>query len=496
MLVLLGFLLAALLLLIILPAYRRRIERFAGESVRRALPLTETEIRADKDRIRAEYAISVHKLEMKLEESSLTAARQSVEINRRESKIQQLGETIATHKSSVEEHENARRVLEQAILDRLPKVEQRLAEARKLLQERDREIALLTQTGSRQSDALDEATQINRQQSDELFRLKAALETRAARNRETLGDPRFDGEVALRTDIELLRAKTREQAALIDRLQAAKADGDIDAANDMAAHATIDRLSGDLAKAEAQLMAAKSAGESDADAARAALAERVKMLEAAERERAAELAKLKAALKAYEEQEAAAAASVPSPFGRDAMPISAKVEISALQADVEDHRRTIQSLRAEIAGSNERLARQAQHFRDELRRLGSGAQLPGDAPRRQAAEAKRPTLAERIAAPRLPQITPVAALHDAGETDAGRDTGARPGGFLKALNGGADTAVAADEKPPALPAASSAGNISAASASAGNSGAANSGVPEAIARRPRLLERISGGDKT
>ena len=126
-----------------------------------------------------------------------------------------MGETIATHKSSVEEHENARRVLEQAILDRLPKVEQRLAEARKLLQERDREIALLTQTGSRQSDALDEATQINRQQSDELFRVKAALETRAARNRETLGDPRFDGEVALRTDIELLRAKTREQATLI-----------------------------------------------------------------------------------------------------------------------------------------------------------------------------------------------------------------------------------------------------------------------------------------
>ena len=484
MLVLLGFLLAALLLLIILPAYRRRIQRFAGETVRRALPLTETEIRADKDRIRAEYAISVHKLEMKLEESSLAAARQSVEINRRESKIQALGETIATHKSSVEEHENARRVLEQAILDRLPKVEQRLAEARKLLQERDREIALLTQTGSRQSDALDEATQINRQQSDELFRVKAALETRAARNRETLGDPRFDGEVALRTDIELLRAKTREQATLIDRLQAAKADGDLDSASDMAAQATIERLSGDLAKAEAQLMAAKSADDSNADAARAALVDRVKQLEAVERERAAELTKLKAALKAYEEQEAAAA--VPSAFGRDAMPVSAKVEISALQADVEENRRTIQSLRAEIAGSNERLARQAQHFRDELRRLGSGAQLPGDAPRRPVVEAKRPTLAERIAAPRPPQLTPAAASNDAGETAASRDAGVRPGGFLKALNGGAETAAGLDEKPPALPAAGAAASTSSATV----------GAPEAIARRPRLLERISGGDKT
>ena len=74
-------------LLLVQPAYRRRIERFARESIKRTLPLTEAEITADKDRLRAAFAMDVHKLEMKLEEASLTAARQSVEINRREAKI-------------------------------------------------------------------------------------------------------------------------------------------------------------------------------------------------------------------------------------------------------------------------------------------------------------------------------------------------------------------------------------------------------------------------
>ena len=121
--------------------------------------------------------------------------------------------------TALEEHENARRVLEQTIMDRLPKVEHRLAEARKLLFQRDREIVSLTQSSEKQSRALEEVTQINTQQTDEVHRLKAALNTRASRNREGFGDARYDGEVALRTEIEALRAKTRDQTALIARLQ-------------------------------------------------------------------------------------------------------------------------------------------------------------------------------------------------------------------------------------------------------------------------------------
>jgi len=157
MLVTLGFLIAALIMVVLLPSYRRRIERFTTEVLKRTLPLTEEEIRADKDRMRADFAMETHRLETKVEEAGLSAARQTVEINRRDAKIQELTQEIADHKMGADEHENARRVLEQAILDRLPKVEQRLAETRKLLATRDREIRSLLATSAKQAAALEQA---------------------------------------------------------------------------------------------------------------------------------------------------------------------------------------------------------------------------------------------------------------------------------------------------------------------------------------------------
>ena len=216
----LGFLMAALLTVFLSPLYRRRVARLTTEMLKRSMPLTEAEIRADKDRLRAEYAIRIHKLDMKVEEAAEAAARQMVELNRRDAAISALETDVSHQRTALEEHENARRVLEQTIMDRLPKVEHRLAEARKLLFQRDREIVSLSQGSEKQSRALEEATQINTQQTDEIHRLKAALNTRAARSREGINDPRFEGEVALRTEIEALRSKTRNQAAQIARLEA------------------------------------------------------------------------------------------------------------------------------------------------------------------------------------------------------------------------------------------------------------------------------------
>jgi DNA repair exonuclease SbcCD ATPase subunit len=451
--VILGFLLAAFLLLLVQPAYRRRIERFATERIKRSLPLTESEIIADKDRIRAGFAIDVHKLEMKLEDSAIAAARQSVEINRRDAKVHDLEQAIETHKLSVEEHENARRVLEQAILDRLPKVEQRLSEARKLLVQRDREIMLLTDTGAKQSEALEEATQINTQQRGELERTKVALETRAARNRETLGDPRFDGEVALRSEIEELRAKSRDQANLIDKLQKAAAKADASEIQSAQSKNEIDRLKSELAKAEAKLLSF----EGSTDDARTALETQVRELEAAASASAAEMAKMMAALKAFADN-----ANDPV-TGRTPATLSAKVEISQLQTEVDEQRHTIESLRAEISGSNERLVRQSQYFRDELRRLGAAPAHATDAAARTEAETPRRSLAERIAAPRIP------ASHSGADMTARTPTGT----VLTALNGGAGDASAPVETE-------------------------TSGDTEndsAAPRRPRLLDRISGLDK-
>ena len=464
--VILGFLLAAFLLLLLQPAYRRRIERFATETVKRTLPLTEAEITADKDRLRAAFALDVHKLEMKLEDAGLAAARQSVEINRREAKIHDLEQAIATQKMSVEEHENARRVLEQAILDRLPKVEQRLAEARKLLVQRDREIMLLTDSGAKQAEALEEATQINTQQRSELSRVRAALDTRAARNRETLGDPRFDGEVALRSELEELRAKSREQSSMIEKLQkrqrVAAADAEADAQKaDTQNAATLAALKAELAKAEAKVLSLQG----DGDEIRSALEAKVRDLEIEAEAQQAEMAKMRAALKAF------ADSAVDPSTGRAPSSLSAKVEISQLQAEIAESRTTIESLRAELTSSNERLLRQAQNFRDELRRLGGGTSVGANAGEKPDFDGPRRSLADRIAAPRVPGSS--ANGHGNGQSDVARENRAVAGGFLKALNGGA-LDVSGDAVVVEAPAEA---------------------AVEAAPRRARLLDRISGLDK-
>ena len=460
--VILGFLLAAFLLLLLQPAYRRRIERFATETVKRTLPLTEAEITADKDRLRAAFALDVHKLEMKLEDAGLTAARQSVEINRREAKIHDLEQAIATQKMSVEEHEKARRVLEQAILDRLPKVEQRLAEARKLLVQRDREIMLLTDSGAKQAEALEEATQINTQQRSELSRVRAALDTRAARNRETLGDPRFDGEVALRSELEELRAKSREQSAMIDKLQKRQKLAEADAEVEAQKAAELAALKSELAKSEAKVLSL----EGDGNDARKALDAKIRELEIEAEAQHAEMAKMRAALKAF------ADSAVDPSTGRTSASLTAKVEISQLQAEVAENRSTIESLRAELASSNERLVRQAQNFRDELRRLGGGASVGNNAGDKPDFDAPRRPLAERIAAPRVPGAASTSNGY-AAQGETARDVRAATGGFLKAVNGGATDA-------------------------SGDTVVVEAPVEAAIdvsPRRPRLLDRISGIEK-
>ncbi len=148
MLVALGFFVAALIGFLLAPFYRRRAQRLATDALKSTMPLTSQEIAADKDRLRAQFALTIHRLERKVEEATHSAAKQMVEINRRDAGISALEGEVQRLRTSLEEHENARRVLEQTITERLPKVEYRLDETKKLLFQRDREIGLADPIGA------------------------------------------------------------------------------------------------------------------------------------------------------------------------------------------------------------------------------------------------------------------------------------------------------------------------------------------------------------
>ena len=221
MMVALGLLAAVLGVIVIAPAYRRRVVRLTTDAIRQSIPITEAEIRADKDRMRAQFAIRVHKLEAENEQQRLMAARQLIEMNRKDARITEINTEMEAVHAALEEHVNARRVLEHTVTDRLPRLEQQLESARGLINARDQEMHALKSETTRSVRALDEALQMNAQQRSEMERIASSLSSRKPAGREQAPAARFEGEIALRSEIEALRAKAREQALLIARLETA-----------------------------------------------------------------------------------------------------------------------------------------------------------------------------------------------------------------------------------------------------------------------------------
>lgn len=475
MLVGLGFLIAALFAVLIAPAYRRRTVRLTTAALKRSLPLTEAEMRADKDRLRADHAIRIHNLEAKLESVTLSSARQKIEVNRRDARISELEGIANQQKNQIDELENARRVLEQTVTDRLPKIENRLGEAKKLLAQRDTEVSSLAETAQKQARALGEASQINIQQTSEIERLTTAISTRAARNQDSLGDARFDGEIALRSEIDALRAKSRDQSALISQLQSLLAHNQSGAAagtiaataaaaksTESAADDNINRLQSELGEVHGALQAARETADAKIAAFGAGEAE-LRQLRTANQDLTAEAARLQAALAAFEQT---------GPAGVKESPIAMKAKLSSLDALSREQATTIASLRAEVAAVNERLARQSAHYMEEMKRLGAGTLPASGEARRSGAAAEQPKrpLSDRIQDRRVVRLTPLADKK-ADETPPAR----LDPSSLFSLN---DPASIRSDAPdhPAEP-------------------ANGQTAPPAPPRRPRLLERITSIDK-
>ncbi len=407
MLVLLGFLLATLLVLLLVPAYWRRAERLTSERIRASMPLTESEIRADKDRIRAEYAIKLHRLEVDSDKQAHASARQQIELNRRDATISSLEGEIAAMRTALEGYENAHRVLEQTIMERVPSLEQRLSEARKLAFQRDRELSELRHALDEQGRELEQTTLERTQQRDELFKVNSMLATYAARSRESLNDPGIAAEVALRAEIEQLKARLGDSAKELAAARraaarpAAEPSRVVNGAEAAIDPAEVAELRAALADAEAALQAARS-GPEPVSATRAGIETQLREIRAVAEDRAAEVARLSAALETYESGEQ-------SMSMKDTR-IGMKARLGALEAEREAQVATIQRMRGELASANERLARQAQHYMSEMRRLGANGKAsagsviattgaePASSPAspEPAPAAGRPAIAERI----------------------------------------------------------------------------------------------------
>jgi hypothetical protein len=86
----LGFLVAGLLALLFLPFIHARALRLAARRLSMEIPCSLAEIRADKDLLRAQFALSTRRFEMTIAELRARSARQMVELGRKSDEINRL----------------------------------------------------------------------------------------------------------------------------------------------------------------------------------------------------------------------------------------------------------------------------------------------------------------------------------------------------------------------------------------------------------------------
>lgn len=100
---LLGFLAAGLLALMVSPMIWQRAVALTKRRIERSVPLTLNEIQADKDQLRAEFAMSTRRLEISVDELREKAATQIIEINRKRDDLARLAEEQSEKISTIEE---------------------------------------------------------------------------------------------------------------------------------------------------------------------------------------------------------------------------------------------------------------------------------------------------------------------------------------------------------------------------------------------------------
>ncbi|QDZ11333.1 hypothetical protein [Devosia ginsengisoli] len=132
----LGLLVAGLVSLIILPAVWKRAVRLTKRRIEAATPITMAEFRADKDQLRAEFALSTRRLEMNVETLRKRLAEQLGDVNQKRSDLGLLKAERDQHLLIVKELEQR----EEELRARVAELERDGTDLAQRLRMRDREL--------------------------------------------------------------------------------------------------------------------------------------------------------------------------------------------------------------------------------------------------------------------------------------------------------------------------------------------------------------------
>src|SRR5690348_2676741 len=175
-----GFLVAMLCALMIVPLVHNRAVRLTTRRLEAATPLSMAEIQADKDQLRAEFAMSARRLEMSVETLKSKTTSQLAELGKKTDAINRMKIELGEKNAAI----FALEAREKALKDQLRATEEEFAA---------------------KTEALRAAEQALKQKQNELARFSTELN-----DRSMLADSRQVELVTLRTQIEELKARVGE----------------------------------------------------------------------------------------------------------------------------------------------------------------------------------------------------------------------------------------------------------------------------------------------
>ena len=207
-----GFLVSMLFGLMILPLVHNRAVRLTTKRLEAATPLSMAEIQADKDQLRAEFAMSARRLEMSVDQLKHKTTSQLAELGKKSDAINrmklELGEKNATI-FSLEAREKAIKEQLRATEEEFAAKTERLRTAEQALNDKQNELAKLNTELSDRS-MMAESRQVEllavRAQIDELKNRVGDAEKEFATTQARLQQERGDSEKATR---ELGEARSR-----------------------------------------------------------------------------------------------------------------------------------------------------------------------------------------------------------------------------------------------------------------------------------------------
>ncbi len=219
-----GFLVAALLGLLFVPLVHNRAVRLTMRRLEAATPLSIAEIRADKDQLRAEFAMSTRRLEMSVEQMKTKTTTQLAELGKKSDAINQLKKELGDKTATIFALESR----EKTLRDQLRATEEEfelknhsLHEAERALSDKEAELAkLLAELGERSITADSQRVELAALRTQvEAMKVSVADYERAVKEtEERLTRERADAE-AVAQELNTARGKLDGFAARVGELE-------------------------------------------------------------------------------------------------------------------------------------------------------------------------------------------------------------------------------------------------------------------------------------